>query len=122
MSLTMCKIEGCPDKPIAKGLCAKHYMRERRTGDAKQTRKPGRKPDAYVALLRGIVGEDFGSPSTFARYTAAMKMLRVVDIKTRQAAVTAASRPNGTLNVSKLLGIASMHYVGSLPDDEGESS
>lgn len=41
----MCTIEGCDRKPVAKGLCAKHYMRARRTGDPNHTRKPGHKRD-----------------------------------------------------------------------------
>jgi hypothetical protein len=37
----MCEISGCPNPAIAQGLCAKHYMRQRRTGDPTVTRKPG---------------------------------------------------------------------------------
>ena len=37
----MCEISGCPNPAIAQGLCAKHYMRQRRTGDPTITRKPG---------------------------------------------------------------------------------
>jgi hypothetical protein len=40
--MCMCKIEGCDAKPVAKGLCLKHYMRERRTGHATATHKRGR--------------------------------------------------------------------------------
>jgi hypothetical protein len=38
------RFEECDGKPVAKGLCAKHYMRMRRTGDPDETRKPGPKP------------------------------------------------------------------------------
>src|SRR6516225_3162329 len=38
----MCTIAGCRTQPIAKGLCAKHYMRQRRTGDPNQIGKAGR--------------------------------------------------------------------------------
>jgi two-component system, OmpR family, phosphate regulon response regulator PhoB len=41
----MCTINGCDRKPVAKGLCAMHYMRARRTGDPNHTRKPGHKRD-----------------------------------------------------------------------------
>jgi hypothetical protein len=37
----MCEISGCPNPTVAQGLCAKHYMRQRRTGDPTVTRKPG---------------------------------------------------------------------------------
>jgi len=40
----MCKISGCRTPAIAQGLCAKHYMRQRRTGDPTVKRKPGPKP------------------------------------------------------------------------------
>ena len=36
----MCKIEGCSGKAVARGLCAMHYMRVRRTGDPALTGKP----------------------------------------------------------------------------------
>jgi len=49
----MCKIEGCDRKPVANGLCAKHYMRARRTGDPTQTRKPGPKLDQAPMLMSG---------------------------------------------------------------------
>jgi DNA-binding response OmpR family regulator len=47
----MCTIEGCDRKPVARGLCAKHYMRARRTGDPTQTHKPGRKRDPAPMLI-----------------------------------------------------------------------
>jgi hypothetical protein len=40
----MCKISGCRTPAIAQGLCAKHYMRQRRTGDPNVKLKPGPKP------------------------------------------------------------------------------
>jgi len=46
----MCKIEGCRAEPIAKGLCAMHYMRLRRQGDASKTGKPGR-PRIHTASV-----------------------------------------------------------------------
>ena len=47
----MCTIEGCDRKPVAKGLCALHYMRARRTGDPNQIRKSGRKRDPSPMLM-----------------------------------------------------------------------
>jgi hypothetical protein len=39
----MCVIDGCDAKPTAKGLCAKHYMRQRRRGSgAAVIRQPPR--------------------------------------------------------------------------------
>jgi len=39
-----CTIPGCTDSAVAMGLCAKHYMRLRRTGDAATVNPPGRRP------------------------------------------------------------------------------
>jgi hypothetical protein len=60
-----CKIEGCGGVVVARRLCAKHYMRWKRTGDALKTGKPGRKPDPTkptadareVAALRARIRE-----------------------------------------------------------------
>lgn len=46
----MCTIQDCDREPVAHGLCAKHYMRARRTGDPNQIRKPGRKRDLEPML------------------------------------------------------------------------
>ena len=61
----MCKIAECDGKPVAKGLCARHYMRARRTGDPTETRKPGPHPSAVVAAHRALFPE--ASPRTQAR-------------------------------------------------------
>ena len=71
----MVRLAGCPDKSVAKGLCDKHYMRQRRTGDAEQVRLPGRKPDPRLSRLRSIMGPNFGSRSTFYRYDLANRVL-----------------------------------------------
>jgi DNA-binding response OmpR family regulator len=47
----MCTIVGCDRRPVAKGLCAKHYMRARRTGDPNQTGRPGRRRDPAPILM-----------------------------------------------------------------------
>jgi hypothetical protein len=60
--MSNCKVEGCSNAAVAKGLCAKHYMRARRTGDPaiKLKLKPGPKPrpgskaDVLRALKREI--------------------------------------------------------------------
>jgi hypothetical protein len=47
-----CHVAGCNAKPVAKGLCAKHYMRQRWTRDPNTVGKPGRKPDLYLQMVR----------------------------------------------------------------------
>jgi hypothetical protein len=94
----MCTIDGCAAKPIAKGLCSKHYMRVRRGGDASKKRKPGPKPDKWRVQARKTSEM---SDRTFARCKAALRMLRGAGIDTVPF-IKAASRPNGSVNVSRL--------------------
>jgi hypothetical protein len=37
-----CAVHGCNQPPVAKGYCAKHYARVRRTGDPDKVGKAGR--------------------------------------------------------------------------------
>src|SRR3954452_23181247 len=105
----MCTIEGCGNKPVAKGLCAKHYMRLRRTGDPLRTRRSGPKPSALVAAQRELLRDC--SDRAFARYRLALELLPSKE--DRKRAIAAASRPNGSLNISKLLDIAMTAAVRS---------
>ena len=102
----MCQIEGCPNKPVAKGLCAKHYRRQRRTGDAEQVRRPGRPRDPRLSRLRATMKPDFGSRSTFYRYDLALQVLELLDGAVARNAILAATCPHGSINVSKLLELA----------------
>lgn len=99
----MCTIDGCAAKPIAKGLCSKHYMRVRRGGDASKKRKPGPNPDKWRADSRKTLGEM--SDRTFARYEPATRMLREANIDFKPF-FEAATRPNGSFNVSRLYCLA----------------
>jgi hypothetical protein len=101
----MCKITGCKGKVVARGLCAKHYMRTRRTGDPAKTGKPGRPPEmesAYMDMAREVWGPD-RSPRTQARIAAAFYNLDQCSPKARGKVVAECFRPNGTINVSQLL-------------------
>jgi hypothetical protein len=89
-------------------------MRQRRAGDPSSVGKPGRKksPERLSFEASGMrVGVDM-SPRTFARFKQAMEMLREVGsgAETKQS-IEAAIRPNGKLNVSRLLEIAFKRYV-----------
>jgi DNA-binding response OmpR family regulator len=76
----MCTIEGCDRKPIAKGLCAKHYMRARRTGDPNQTGKPGRKRDPAPMPTSGD-----RSPRSIARWPQTADTHKAVETATEAA-------------------------------------
>jgi hypothetical protein len=103
----MCTIEGCETETVAKGLCWKHYMRWRRTGDPAKARKPGRKRDPVLMAYRGILGD--WSPRTLGRYALAMRLLP--DEEARLAVIQRATRSNGSLNVSRMLDLAAMEFV-----------
>jgi hypothetical protein len=101
----MCTIDSCDGKPVAKGLCAKHYMRRRRAGDPARVRKPGRKPSPVNKAL-----------PTRARFNAALKLLHAAG-KDAKPVIQRASRPNGSMNVSRLLEMAAMAYVMAKGED-----
>jgi len=65
-----CKIKGCRAKVLAKRLCAKYYMRVRRTGDPNQTRKAGRPQGMWQKTFPEW------SPRTRATFSAAVKLLK----------------------------------------------
>ena len=53
--MSNCAIPGCPHEAVAKGLCAKHYMRLRRAGDPMAKLQAGRKAqsdDPELAAIR----------------------------------------------------------------------
>src|SRR5262245_59404889 len=107
----MCQISGCKAKAVAKGLCAKHYMRARRTGDAETSpRKAGRKPDLIVSLHRETMKSVCWSPRTFSRWMEAMKGMAALGLsaKARQELIQKATRPAGSVNVSMLLDMVVM--------------
>ena len=110
----MCRIDGCDREPTAKGLCAKHYMRLRRAGDPNRVRKPGWKTSEARNLMREW------SPRTFARFTLAMRMLEDagIGVEEKQRAIKAASRPNGSMNVAKLLRIAETRLAMRTASDQ----
>ena len=103
----MCKIEGCWGKPVAQGLCAKHYMRLRRHGNATETHKPGPKPSRLNVAFRALMADSELSPRTLARHAKAYRLLAgLIDDETMKQVLKAVTRPSGSLNASKLLAIA----------------
>ncbi len=111
----MCSTPDCSSPVLAKGLCAKHYMRQRRTGDPATTRKPGRPLDRVTQVMRAL-HLDY-SPRTVARYRKAMHLLDRFDDGSKKRVLVAATRPNGTINVSRLLDLALLVSQQEKTDD-----
>ena len=65
---TACQAPECSRPVRARGLCATHYQRWRRTGDAFAVGRPGRKPDGRRAAAKSRYTEAQWSARTFARY------------------------------------------------------
>jgi hypothetical protein len=105
----MCRIKGCYGKSVAGGLCAKHLMRVRRTGDPHKVRKRGPKPSSWQAGFREMFPEY--SKRTQARQIRAFRLLNACGEGAFKEAVKAATRPNDSVNVSKLLEIAERMYA-----------
>src|SRR3954447_25411761 len=112
----MCSIDGCDGAVLAKGLCGKHYMRLRRTGDPCRTRKSGPKPST-LAQMRALLPE--WSERTLSRYKLAMMLFP--NAEERRQGIAAASRPNGSVNVSRFLDIAVMACVRASKFEESSN-
>jgi hypothetical protein len=91
----MCKVTDCKNKPVAKGLCAKHYMRMRRTGDANTVRKRGPASDRPAGI----------SARTWGRFKRAGLLFEAMGYPYEDfaRAMDWVKRRNGSFNVSKLL-------------------
>lgn len=126
----MCEIAGCDGKAFARGLCAKHYTRQRRHGHAQTVKRRGRSGPPSAAMLKELFPD--WSPRTLAAYTKAFEQIRAAQQLTGSEAmltdvIAQAKRPNGTLNVSKFVRIAEDKAVMTLlrfmqrnPESTGE--
>jgi hypothetical protein len=105
----ICTIEGCEAHAKVRGLCPKHYKRTRRHGDPNVVKPRGAPRNATKAEVRMTLGRDW-SPRTFERYWRASGILGWLAANAgedaRKRVFEAATRPNGTLNVTKLLALA----------------
>ena len=102
--MATCSIMDCDDEATSRGLCAKHYMRWRRHGDSNAVQKSGRK---RKSIGRQMFEHDW-SPRTIARFDKAHRLAaRIHEVAgfndAFEKAVQSATRPDGSLNVSKLL-------------------
>ena len=96
-----CSIDDCQRPIKAKSLCEMHYRRLLRTGHPQGKGRPGPQPHPTRTTMRRMFSEM--SERTFDTYFAAMGILwAFADQADIEAAVRAATRPNGSLNVTKL--------------------
>lgn len=114
----MCKIDGCQGKVVARGMCAKHYMRERRTGDPEKTGKPGRPRERSPYMAAAQMVNDQWSPRTMARYAEATRILHDCSAPSRERILRSCIRANGSINVSQLLDLAAMLWAEEHPDED----
>jgi hypothetical protein len=117
----MCKIKDCDGKVVAHGLCQKHYMRLRRHGDPEKVGKRGPRLPEWQKGYSAMMSVNYEqSARTHARQLQAFRLLRTLDSETHQWAIKQASRPNGSLNTSKLLHIAIILTLSDEEDEEEE--
>jgi hypothetical protein len=120
--IVMCKIAECQGRAVAQGLCAKHYMRMRRTGSPTKTGKPGRPRElnSYRAAIdQGYIPctlSDTASPRTKARLAEALRILDRCSAEARIEAIHSCARSNGSINVSRLLEHATDLWWREHPD------
>lgn len=103
-----CTIDGCERPRKARGLCATHYMRQRRHGDTSTVKASGR-PRGPARAAVGAIFDTYWGGRTIDRYDRAQRILAALtvdDIITSEevtaldrAAFQASTRPNGTVNV-----------------------
>jgi hypothetical protein len=91
----MCDVAGCPNNSVAKGLCAKHYMRQRRHGDASTARKRGPASERPAGV----------SARTWSRFARAGRLFQALGYPREDFvhAMEQTKRRNGKFNVSALL-------------------
>ena len=125
-SVTQCSRPDCSSPATAKGLCAKHYMRLRRHGDASRALKAGRKPDLWAAKVR--MSFDGISARSLGRYMHAIRLLRTHELDFAMY-INRATRANGSLNMARLEDMAetavAFRFLDEHPelleqDDEGD--
>ncbi len=86
--MALCSVPDCGARAAARGLCAKHYMRWRRRGDPAVTGQRGRPANRPRYQPLALRLHELGLVEDYEQLI--------------QQLAEHASRPNGSLNVSKL--------------------
>jgi hypothetical protein len=98
--MSQCTHPGCPGEALAKGLCARHYMRLLRHGDPGTVKKAGRKSGWRAHVQQTFAGSSV-SKRSLDRYVRAIRLLNEHGIDSRPFIVRA-TRANGSMNMLKL--------------------
>jgi len=111
----MCSVNGCDRQPKAKGLCAMHYQRLKRTSDPEKVRRAGRRTDPILDNLRQEFSRDW-SPRTITRYKRALAMFWAAGcVEEEVEDLSAAARfANGKPNVARLERLARAKFFVAL--------
>jgi hypothetical protein len=112
-----CNVHGCNQPPVAKGYCAKHYMRVRRQGDPNKLGEAGRPYQGHSSLALLVYSIDCNlSERTQRRLFLAYDLLMAVGgYAAWDKALVLASRDNGNVNYAKLLRIAECWIAKARP-------
>lgn len=113
-----CVCDSCERPAKARGYCATHYARLRRTGNAETVRKAGRPRDRGKAEMVDRMFSEW-SPRTRSRWLSAARTLKTFASPADAAAAQAACvRPGGSMNVSKLVRLADAAVMAYVLNDE----
>jgi hypothetical protein len=110
----MCNISGCRTPAIAQGLCAKHYMRQRRTGDPTVKRKPGPKPKRPQAAAAPVSSQVSSRHEVLALRREVASLRRKVSALERQAA----AKPKRALASARVSSHRVQEALASDPSDQ----
>ena len=102
----MCSVTDCDRHHKARGLCALHYQRWRRTGDSEKVRPAGRPTDRWLEVLRHDYSRVW-SPRTITRLKRVLRTCATYRPGSQlddewDDLWRVATRPNGTINVAQL--------------------
>jgi hypothetical protein len=102
---------GCQAKAVAKGLCAKHYMRLRRHGDPAKVNARGRRDGDAAA--RKMMSEL--SDRSYARFQRGLGLLRLFELDAAPV-IAKCTRPNGAVNCAMFERLAGSMAAMSLAE------
>jgi hypothetical protein len=110
-----CTVGSCDRMVKARGYCATHYARLRRTGSADKVRKAGCPQKPFNIHVGQMLSE--WSPRTQSRYIYAVRILNAFGADSVTALVEC-TRAGGSINVSQLVRLADSTVMKWLREHE----